>query len=230
MPLGFFRMNSISRRPAVAASAKASAATWTAATGTWTIASSASALGGALNGSGARNGYITVNPVDTTWYFNNSKPWTVEMRIWYPGTFGAFENILGVGTSNPWGNNDNIWIRPKDGPVRFTYTANGENNDPNALRSFTNPSHLAIVSNGSNNVKYFLNGVLEAQGTFATGNLRVFNLGAEGPTANRIDEVRISNTALYTSNFTVPTIPYTNNGANTLGYFPFHNNTTDASA
>lgn len=207
--------------------AKASAATWNQASGTWTIASGASALGGALNGSGTRSGYVSVNPTNSSWYFNTSNPWTVEMRIWYPGTFGAFENILGIGTSVQGGD---VWIRPKDGPVRFTYQANGENNDPGGLRSFTSPSHLAIVSNGSNNVKYFLNGVLEAEGTFTGANTRTFNFGSQGTIANRIDEVRISNTALYSSNFTVPSFPYTNNSSTTtLAYFPFHSNTTDAS-
>jgi hypothetical protein len=226
MPLGSFRLNTLSAPPEVAASAKASAATWTAATGTWTIASSASALGGALNGSGVRNGYITVDPADTTWYFSNTKPWTVEMRIWYPGTFGAFENIFGIGTGVDAGG---FFIRPKDGPERFTYTLNGDNNDPNSLRSFTNPQHLALVSTGNGNITAYLNGVAEAGGAFSGANTRSFSLGSEGSIANRIDEVRISNSALYTSNFTVPTFPYTNNGANTLAYFPFHTNKLDAS-
>jgi hypothetical protein len=85
-----------------------------------------------------------------------------------------------------------------------------------------NTWYHAAVSRSNGDVKLFLNGVAEYSATntvnVGTEN-RVISVGAwpggEGPMNGHIDEVRISNTARYTSNFTPSTTPFVNDD-NTL--------------
>jgi hypothetical protein len=81
-------------------------------------------------------------------------------------------------------------------------------------------NHIAVVFNGSgsNNLKIYVNGVLGATGTFtrlSPAAPRVLYIGIEGDTPNTsywlgyISNLRITNSALYTSTFTPSTTPLT---------------------
>jgi hypothetical protein len=96
--------------------------------------------------------------------------------------------------------------------------------------------HIAVTRDGSNNLKLFLNGTQEGS-TYTTsinlGSDRPFRIG-DNITANAgmngyIDELRVSNSARYTANFTAPTTAFTSdvntllllhcNGSNTTTVF-----------
>lgn len=101
--------------------------------------------------------------------------------------------------------------------------------------------HIAAVSTGAGILKWFVNG---SEGKFSgynqtytyTGENRNVSLGLYEETYGAspsgfslyFDDVRISNIARYTSNFTPPTTPFTPD-KNTLAIFRFENNTNDSS-
>jgi hypothetical protein len=81
--------------------------------------------------------------------------------------------------------------------------------------------HIAIVRDSSSNIKLYINGTNEGSAYNFSNNMTssYYRIGNNVTAANglngHIDEVRISNTARYTSNFTAPTAPFVND-ANTL--------------
>ena len=120
---------------------------------------------------------------------------------------------------------DDIYVRSQN-----TYTSKEIQFDPNITPGVW--YHLAVVL-GTGGIKVFLNGVLKSSDASWTqglnGNREPFILGA-GLTSNydsyvyyhtyhfngKIDELRISSTRRYESNFTPSTIPFTNDN-DTLG-------------
>jgi hypothetical protein len=117
----------------------------------------------------------------------------------------------------------NAWkfvVRATDKIIRFVHSQGGTNIiqlqsvNPAVLNVWT---HIAAVRSG-NNLALYINGVAEATGTFSgalpalTGplNIGVGDAGAGSAYfTGYIDELRISNVARWTANFTPPTAPYT---------------------
>ena len=90
--------------------------------------------------------------------------------------------------------------------------------------------HIAVTRQSDNYIRIYVNGTLDgtSASTYTTSIGGGFRIG-EANTVDylgHIDEVRISNTARYTANFTAPTTPFVND-ANTL--LLLHMDGTDAS-
>jgi len=139
-------------------------------------------------------------------------------------------------------------------PVQVPHASIGTDGTPRFRTRYENSSlgnqtsitdgtsyHIAAVSTGAGILKWFING---SEGTFSgysqtytyAGENRNVSLGLYEQTYGAspsgfslyFDDVRISNIARYTSNFTAPTNPFTPD-KNTLAIFHLENNTNDSS-
>ena len=153
----------------------------------------------------------------------SSGDFTVEAWI-YPTTIaGAERGIFGIGTTDP----DSNLVRIQGSSSKLQFWLGGSNSGgPGAgtktgiitcstVLSLNTWYHIALVRSGSatNNVKLYLNGVSDGQGTATyTIGAKPFGLGMSYPNSaielfiGHIDEFRITKgVARYTANFTPPT-------------------------
>lgn len=230
MPLGSFRLNTLSQFIAAAGitSARASTALYRIASPTRPPS--------IVTTSGKFNGYasyqedefsnVTVYPTDTSFYYNSNKAWTIE---WWWKKTGTWNNTTGE-----------IWFPDGLSSAAFSvYLINATQYsiylNSSIIYTGTLPTswqHFALVCNGFNNLKVFVNGSQVASVTYSrTDNLRKFNLNTAGIGAGntlQFDELRVSNNARYTSGFTPSSTAFVNS-ANTLALFHFDTDFADDS-
>ena len=156
-------------------------------------------------------------------------PGDFTFECWiYPTTLaGAERGVFGIGTTDP---NSNL-IRVQNGSSKLQFWLGGSNSGgPGAgtktgiitcttALSTNKWYHIAWVRSGSatNNVKLYLNGVLDGQGTGTydiTANPAILGGGYPGSIIENffgyISNARlVKGAALYTANFTPPTAPLT---------------------
>ena len=234
MPLGAFKLNSISKPPSQNLGARSAVATLTSNSTFDYVATPKYGTNSLSTTSTLDRTYtVTVNPSDSTWYFNSNKPWTVEFYVYaadrgneHVRTMFSMGPSLGQGDFNY---SDNV----QNGTYQYnfqnstTYLSDTfpSNGDPQTGTWY----HLALVSNGST-IKHFANGVQNYSGSASqTSNRRAFNFGHKSASAVStlyFDEVRVSNIARYTSAFTPPSAAFTND-ANTLALFHLNGSNSD---
>lgn len=227
MPIGAFKLNGIGRYLA-AEGPVSTARAKPAILGTQQTAT-LSTTGGQFNGyvQWDQDEFfdVTVDPTDTTWYFNTGKAWTIEWWWMRTSTLSLttsdYFNISGISSTNlsiqthaSTANNYNFYV---GGSVRYTAAVP------------TTMTHYAIVSTGSNTIELFVNGSrVSSTALTQTPNTRQFSWTVPGFGATpklRFDEMRISNSARYSgTTYTVPSAAFTND-ANTLGIFHFDSST-----
>lgn len=183
-----------------------------------TAAYSTSTIGGSINLTGSSN-YVTV-PNATVVNSIGSGPFTIE---------GWFYPLSLPGTTNFWGINNGSGSTAKvvnyftSGTLYFDVGNMGASQFPlNVSASLIANSawnHIAYVRSGTgtNQSYVFVNGVLANTGTISsavnfTNVTQPFNIGYVGENYGTtfngyVSNFRISNTALYTSTFTLPTAP-----------------------
>jgi hypothetical protein len=226
MPLGAFRLNGLGKFTVTASAEVIRAKKPVGAFGNTQVSTAQSKFGGAsalFDGTGDR--LIVANNDLLYW---NTQPYTVEYwcRITAFATSQAFDDPTIIGNMNPDGNDDNWSFGPDNsGNLTFKYW-NGANNTVKDTGTMSTGVwyHCAAVI-ASNTIKIYLDGVEKAsaaisgtpQFSTAWGGL---NIGWGRSSANMsyngyLDEVRISNTARYTGNFTPSTTPFVND-TNTL--------------
>jgi len=166
------------------------------------------------------NDYIYESPPDPAdlrnWW---AQAFTVEYWI-KPDSFGNSQNTGSnvVGMTEHSGSSETWSFGPRStGEVLFYYW-NGS-----VQRFYSGKTlladqwyHLAFVHDGDGNMKIFVDGILEQSGTAAgspSGTSTRLAVGriTENPTRfnGRISNLRIAHSAVYSSNFTVPTEPLT---------------------
>lgn len=227
MPIGAFKLNGIGRYLAPSGPVSTARAN-PAILGTQQTAT-LSTTGGKFNGyvEWDQDEFfdVTVDPTDTTWYFNTGKAWTIEWFWMRTSTLSLttsdYFNISGISSANlsiqthaSTANNYNFYV---GGSVRYTAAVP------------TTMTHYAIVSTGSNTIELFVNGSrVSSTALTQTPNSRKFSWIVPGFGATpklRFDEMRISNSARYSgTTYTVPSAAFTND-ANTLGIFHFDSST-----
>ena len=190
-----------------------------------TAAYSASTVGGSgyFDGSGdSLNTTATqIIPATTTY--------TVEAWI-YPTNVSALREIVNQGNNNTV--NQFFFYINTTGDLRVlmktTTLSSGYTVIPNTW------THVAFVSNAGA-YTFYVNGVSVASGTgaLAPQNTTVYVGATQGgiePFLGWISNVRISDTARYTSNFTLPTAPFTSDGNTRLLLSATNGGITDATA
>lgn len=159
----------------------------------------------------------------------NSSYWTVEYWIRINSQAGSYTNTIGIWTDNAssateWYFTCNAFSGT--GKMGFQYlNTSGTNSGQIAFGSSLATGawqHHAFVNNNGT-VTAYLNGVSQGthtlNGSVRSGQsnpvLKIGGLDAAGYFNGHLDEIRISNTARYTANFTAPTEPFQND-SNTL--------------
>jgi hypothetical protein len=190
-----------------------------------------SKFGGAsalFDGTGDR--LVVSNVSSFNWNTNN---WTIEFWV-RPQTNNSFDMWAGIWGSDSSLRNMFFGTNSSLNPA-FYYTTSSlstSNITSNDVLSTNTWYHVALVAS-TNNIKIYVDGVEKAAvGSRPTLNTPTYDFtlgenfsGGDGYNGH-IDEVRISNTARYTSTFTPPTAPFVND-ANTL--LLLHMDGTDAS-
>ena len=156
----------------------------------------------------------------------SSGDFTIECWVYPTLITGSERGIFGIGTTDP----DSNMVRIQANSSKLQFWLGGSNSSgPGAgtktgiitcttALSLNTWYHIALVRSGSatNNVKLYLNGTLDGQGT-ATYNIgaKPFILGGGYPNSaielfvGHIDEFRVSKgVARYTANFTPPTAKF----------------------
>ena len=176
--------------------------------------------------------YLTVSYTDnTTFEFTTGEDFTIE--CWFRGnSFNQFNGLVSLGSDRS-GNEYILLIEQISGSNYLRAASHGGSNlSAGTTTISTNTWYHAAVTREGTTVKLFLNGNLEDTDTrtFTAGqqttSLKIGSFG-DGTLAfnGHIDEVRISNSARYTTTFTPSTTPFVND-ANTL--LLIHADGTDA--
>ena len=141
--------------------------------------------------------------------FNLSGDFTIEAWIYIPSGTGG--GVVGIGTTD----GNVTTIRVYNSKIQFWITGTSNYAQGTTTVALNTWLHIAVVRNGSstNNCKCYLNGVLECQiTTNLTPSSYAVSIGRDYPGLSAdyftgyISNLRIVNgTAIYTSNFTVPT-------------------------
>ena len=233
MPLGASRLNSLARF--VAAAEEGRDAVTVTANGDAQIDTAQSKFGGASALFDGAGDYLSM---DKTVGDFGSNTFTVEAWVRVPSADGAFENIASIWHGST-ANNRSWFLGIDDNTqhiVFFWYDSGGAIDtsvESTGVLTSGNWHHVAVTNDGSN-FRLFLDGTLEDSGAAETIRAAVAgssltiggNYDASLPVNGNIDEVRISNTARYTSNFTPSTSAFTNDANTTL---LLHMNGTDGS-
>ena len=219
MPLGGAKLNTIARYVAPAAAVGQRTAKSIIAYGNAKISTTQKKFGGSsffVDGSGD---YIKAN----THAIPASGPFTLE--FWYRSeALGTVRTLCGQylgGTANEF----TIWQNTNDTVNMYYQGATGHILTSTTGISDLNWHHIAITRNASNRFDLWIDGTSEDNVT-ETGDLLEYDfmMGARfnggGPNTTEhangyFDEVRVSDTVRYTSNFTPSTTPFVND-ANTL--------------
>lgn len=239
MPLGSFRLNSLAKFEAPSANlgARSAAATFSASAGpSYSTTARFGTNSIETTSTTSRTYNITVNPANTNWYLNTSNVWTIEF----------FSNALSKGsegirtifsTNNSLGQSGlNFSDTVANGTYQFDFRNDGTRlSDAHLSNGLPNENqwyHWAIVSLGNGTVRLYSNGTQRFSGDASlSGTNRTIAFGhasfVNPQTSNfAFDEIRISNNARYTANFTAPSTAFTND-ANTLALFHFNGTSTD---
>jgi hypothetical protein len=227
--------------------ARTTTATWAMAAGSMAYSTSTQKFGSAnANFSGtSRWARLTVNPLDSGFYFNSDQTWTVEFWQRNGNTFlnngqgqifcigDDIQAGSGQGSSGAMsiteGRAFNTSKEAFIGSTGITITNNG-------TADVAVHKHYAFVCYGNGTASLFVDGsVRHNRVAFSsTLNSRIITMG-QGSTSNTqatswiFDEMRVSNIARYNASFSVATAAFTNN-ANTLALMHFDSNTTDDTA
>ena len=176
-----------------------------------------------------RNGNATqgsFSPYGSNWsnYFASSSDYfnginvstgvgTFTLECWiYPTASGVLYPIASQGTSdNPGGW---LWWVGTDNTI--TFYSNAVLAQTSATLSANVWTHLALVCNGSGGITIYINGTSRATGSVAGKSFNntpfQINRGYGGVTTGTsmyLSNLRLTNTQVYTSNFTPPTTPLT---------------------
>jgi hypothetical protein len=223
MPLGAFRLNSLGMFSAPAGRTALTITT----VGNAQVSTAQSKFGGAsllLDGAGD---YLYADNSAGTLSFGTSQDFTFEAWCRFANTNTYFTILSGPGQTSSFivqRGNDNI-LR-----VGRTNTAWDAASTSNATAANTF-QHIA-VSRSSGTLRIFVNGTSVHSSANTQAYPCAYNLGVGGDTTygsesnGYMDEVRVSNIARYTANFTPSTTAFTND-ANTV--FLMHANGTNAS-
>ncbi len=146
---------------------------------------------------------------------NTIEDLTLECRVNYNGFYGNDEGIIYNGSGNGYG----VYIR-RSGDCAAHILMSGVNWSGQFIALPVNTwTHLALVHTSGGDWTLYVNGesrvVMSNTPIVPSGD---FSLGANFN--GQIDEVRFSNVARYTSNFTPPTLPFTTD-ANTIALYNF---------
>jgi hypothetical protein len=234
MPIGAFKLNSIGR---YLAPLGRTAKTITAY-GNAQVATAQTRFGDASARFDGTGDYLLASYDASTVRWSTNTDYTLEYWV-RPNNMTNFETGTGtklattIGQSTP-ASSASYWnFGPlNNGSVRFFYYTGAEQFITTSGVTLTTGQwyHLAFVKNGTS-LKIYVNGTQRASGTltgtpqYSTGELSIGQYNNISINA-WIDEVRISNVARYTANFTSPTNSFTND-ANTL--FLMHANGANAS-
>ena len=230
---------------------RSTSATWTMGAGSISyvtganlkFGTAASAFGGTLN-----HGRLTVNPLDSTFYFNGNKAWTVEFwnrrsnQFINSGQGQTFSIIDDLSTGGGNSTNGSSWMGFTEGEAfnastNRAYIGNTNYNMPsNADTAWLTYNHYAFVCYGNGTASLFVNGsqVINRVAWNNTNNSRTVRMGQAATTNTQgsswyYDEMRVSSIARYHDSFSVATAAFTND-ANTMALMHFNSNTTDDTA
>jgi hypothetical protein len=250
MPIGAFRLNTLSAAAAAPAGARTAEATWSMGAGTMAYSTSTQKFGSAnANFSGtSRWAILTVNPSDSTFYFNSNKTWTVE--FWQRNGNAFFNSGQGqifcigdnIQAGSGQGNADSALMVITEGTSfgsdkrAYIGTLNTFNVTSNGSADVTVHKHYAFVCYGNGTASLFVDGTrrLNSVAFSSTSNSRIVTMG-QGSTSNSqgtswiFDEMRVSNIARYSAGFSVATAAFAND-ANTLALMHFDSTVTDDTA
>ena len=160
-----------------------------------------------------------------------SSTWTIEVW-WYPSTVSSQQTIVSFNSGSYQG--INIWCNSSGRLV--------VDDGFNAQTAFTNASfvvnqwnHLAVVRNGSTTTGY-INGIAAGSNSFTPATANTISVGRYNSNpffyaSGYISNLRfVSNTAIYTGNFVVPTSPLLPYGTADIYTSTANVNTTFSSA
>jgi len=231
MPLGAFRINSLAKFTVVAAGEVIRAKKGVAAIGDAKISTAQSQFGGSSAVFDGTGDYLQIAASSDYNFGTAIQTWTIEGWLRLSTLPNAFRGIISSqnGAVSSGGGNDG-WGVYIDNNNRLTYISNAVGSTFNSTTgAFTTNTwtHWAVVRNGSS-LKMFVNGTE----TFTASNYtnkadtnsplligRAYNIssGYNGvlDLNGNLDEIRISNIARYTANFTPSTTQFVND-ANTV--------------
>jgi hypothetical protein len=181
-----------------------------------------------FGGASLLNGVADYLRIDNTTGLNFAGDFTVETFI-RPSTLNTFNTIY-----TNWNASANgLYFAYWTGPDKFSVFINGSERISASNTLSTNTwYHVALVRSGSN-LTLYRDGTSIGTGTFSGtvlaptfSGIGINTDGIQQGLVGHLDEVRISDIARYTANFTAPTAPFQND-ANTL--LLIHADGTDAS-
>ncbi len=203
------------------------------AVGNAQIDTAQSKFGGASALFDGTSDYLTVSPLSDFNFETND--FTVEFWI-RPSSLSTDRYVIGSSTGSFGAGSIGIGTNSSSHALRFYVNSAGGNIVlDSSILTVDTWYHYALVRNG-NTFTLFRNGTSVSTGTYSgtinfgnTGGLIIgqaaWVLSGTYGLAGHYDEIRISNTARYTANFTAPTAPFVND-ANTL--LLIHADGTDA--
>jgi hypothetical protein len=206
MPLGAFRLNSLSRFEAPTA-----ARPRTVTPTNVTVSTTQSKFGGASAFFNSSTSSLGITPF-TEFAFGTAN-FTIEAHIYLTDT-SVYRTIW---NSNNTNQSLNFYVQTNRSLNFFTSAAGqvGSNSNVIPLNTWT---HVALTRS-SGTTRGFVNGgqVLTSSTSYNSTDAISARVGYDGANAwaGYIDEVRVSSTARYTAGFTAPTAAFTND-ANTL--------------
>jgi hypothetical protein len=206
------------------------------AVGNAQIDTSQSQIGGASALFDGNGDYLTVD--NTGFLFQAGESVTMECWIRLGATATEYYGIMSLGSSRGSSSNEYYVFLRSASETGFVHKVKVGTDFADIIVGTTQIVvntwyHIAVVRN-SNTYTLYVNGTAEGTNSARTTDVLGQNTGmkvgafADGSLVwnGHIDEVRISNTARYTANFTAPTTPFVND-ANTL--FLMHADGTNGS-
>lgn len=181
-----------------------------------TISTTQSKFGGASMSFSGGN-YVSVTSSDFA--FGNGD-FTIECFV-YLTTLNSYNHIMG--TRQTSGNDANGFSMLIVSTGEIVLYNDGFHVLSAAGTVTTNSWQHYAISRSGNTVKIFKNGSQVASGSYSKNNTNTtFSVGgqvgdASHPTTGYIDELRVTNTAVYTANFTAPSSAFANPDSGSLG-------------
>jgi hypothetical protein len=229
MPLGSFRLNGLAKFTVTAVAEVIRAKKGITAIGNAQVSTAQSKFGGASALFDGTGDYLRVEPKIEVASSN------FTMEAWIRTSDNAQRIILAKFSAAYSAGFDWTFFQSSTGKLIFQWWDGGFKAVTGATTLSLNTwIHVAAVRNGST-LTLYVNGVADATGTatdIRTGTAEVWvgayseGSGVLSSWNGNLDEIRISNSARYTANFTAPTQPFVND-ANTL--LLIHANGTNAS-
>ena len=223
MPLGAFRINAISKIVVTAVAEVIRSKKGIITGGNAQISTTQSKFGGSSALFDGNGDYLQIqDSLDFNFAGNN---FTIEFWL-YESVFGVIRQVIGK-HSTIGGNSTSSWLVLSDsGKIQLSvFSGDTIYTITEATQHETNTwIHYACVRNGSSTVIYKNGTSVASSTTLGSNELNTTNrkitigivasndLPDQGNYAlnGRLDEIRVSNTARYTANFTAPTQPFVN--------------------